>query len=55
MQTVIFNVSALLSADNIKINMSFFLNLFFLPSLNLEREREYVIAILRKGGWRKQS
>ena len=31
--------------------MSFFLVLFFLPSLNLERERErgYVIAVLRKG------
>ena len=34
------------------IQMSFFLVLFFLPSLNWERE--YVIAILRKVGGRKQ-
>ena len=40
MRTHIFNVSAILSADNIKIQMSFFLILFFLPSLNWERERE---------------
>ena len=53
MRTHIFNVSAILSVDNIKIQMSFFLILYFLPSLNLERE--YVIAILRKGGGRKQS
>ena len=55
MWTHIFNVSAILSADNIKIQMSFFLILFFLPSLIWEREREYVIAILRKSGGRKQS
>ena len=35
------------------IQRSFFLILFFLPSLNWERE--YVIAILRKSGGRKQS
>ena len=29
--------------------MSFFLILFFLPFWNWEREREYVIAVLRKG------
>ena len=46
MRTHIFNVSAILSADNIKIQMSFFLILFFLPSLNWEKE--YVIAILWK-------
>ena len=52
MRTHIFNVSAISPADHIKIQMSFFLILFFLPSLNWEREREreYVIAILRKGG-----
>ena len=53
MWTHIFNMSAILSADNMKMQMSFFLILFFLPSLNCERE--YVIAILRKGGGRKQS
>ena len=54
MRTHIFNVSTILSADNIEIQMSFFLILFFLPSLNWEREREreYVIAVLRKGGGR---
>ena len=49
MWTHIFNVSAILSVDNIKVQMSFFLILFFLPSLNQEREREYIIAVLRKG------
>ena len=42
MRTHIFNVSAILSVDNIKIQMSFFLILFFLPSLNWERERESI-------------
>ena len=50
MRTHIFNVSAISSADNIEIQMSFFLILFFLPSLNWERE--YIIAELRKGGGR---
>ena len=47
MHTHIFNVSAILSVDNIK-NTNVFFFLFFLFSLNWEREREYVIAILRK-------
>ena len=42
MRTYIFNVSAILSADNIKVQMSFFLILFFLPSLNWKTERESI-------------
>ena len=46
MRTHIFNVSGILSADNIKNTNVFLLFFFFLLSLNWERE--YVIAILRK-------
>ena len=50
MLTHIFNVSAILSADNIKYTNVFlpysFLSSFFKLR---EREREYVIAVLRKG------
>ena len=49
-------MSAISSADNINIQMSFFLILFFLPSLNWEREREreHTMTILRKSGGRKR-
>ena len=53
MCTHIYNVSAILSADNIKYTNVFlpysFLSSFFKLR---EREREYVIAVLRKGGGR---
>ena len=55
MRTHIFNVSAILSADNIK-NTNVFLLFSFLSSFfklrERERERVYVIAILSKGGRR---
>ena len=59
MRTHIFNVSAILSADNIKYTNVFlpysFLSSFFKlerereSKREREREREYVIAVLMKG------
>ena len=51
MHTHIFNVSAILSADNIK-NTNVYLLFSFLSSFFKlrERKREYVIAILRRVG-----
>ena len=54
MWTHIFNVSAILSVDNIK-NTNVFLPYSFLSSFFKLRERVCVNAMLRKGGGREQS
>ena len=52
MRTHIFNVSAILSADNIKNTNAFLLE--GEREREREREREHTMTILRKGGGRKR-
>ena len=49
MRTHIFNASAILSADDIKYTNVFLPYSFLSSFFKLEREREYVVAVLRKG------